>query len=224
MNDDILLFFKDLKHHVYILESLSLRPQYLESIIPKDSFEKILSFSFSVFKIDDIPQIRSIQNQKTENGKLIIIELSSATQEAQNALLKMIEEPQGKTKFIFIIPSRFVFLETLRSRSEIIKFEESFLDEQESFFNVFISGRLIEQLEEIKRLIDTDSFKQEQRRTLFSFLTHFEIFIRQKPEYKNFTPFIWKARSFIDAQGASSKLILESLALEFEIFKKKKHS
>jgi DNA polymerase III delta prime subunit len=56
-----------------------------------------------------------------EGKKFFIIELDSITEEAQNALLKVFEEPNEYAHFFLIIPSAELLLPTLRSRLYMVR-------------------------------------------------------------------------------------------------------
>jgi len=53
--------------------------------------------------------------------KFFIIEIDSMTHEAQNALLKMFEEPNEYAHFFLILPSEELLLPTLRSRLFVVR-------------------------------------------------------------------------------------------------------
>ena len=53
--------------------------------------------------------------------KIFIIETDAITNEAQNALLKIFEEPQKGTHFFIIIPSEVTLLPTLLSRMLLVR-------------------------------------------------------------------------------------------------------
>ncbi|PIQ68714.1 MAG: hypothetical protein COV91_02725 [Candidatus Taylorbacteria bacterium CG11_big_fil_rev_8_21_14_0_20_46_11] len=54
----------------------------------------------------------------TGGRKVFVVALDSMTREAQNALLKIVEEPPKETHFFFVFGSEEVLLPTLRSRLE----------------------------------------------------------------------------------------------------------
>lgn len=80
-------------------------------------------FDSDTFGIDDSRIIISHHSTRSigDHGKKIfIVSTSSLTGDAQNALLKMVEEPTEGTHIFLIIPSRDALLPTLRSRISFI--------------------------------------------------------------------------------------------------------
>ena len=73
---------------------------------------------YETFGIDEARELshRSLNRAFSGGAKVFIVSLSSATGEAQNALLKLMEEPPVLTHFFFVIPSLDAFIPTLRSR------------------------------------------------------------------------------------------------------------
>lgn len=60
-------------------------------------------------------------NKTTDSGrKIFIISFNFITREAQNALLKVLEEPTEGTHFFFITPSAHIFLDTVLSRVQVV--------------------------------------------------------------------------------------------------------
>lgn len=80
--------------------------------------EEVEIFSNNPFGIDDARRLKhaAYQTPQTATSKYIVINTPVMTREAQNALLKVCEEPPLTTQILAIIPSEEVFLPTLRSR------------------------------------------------------------------------------------------------------------
>lgn len=80
-------------------------------------------FDSEAFGIDDSREILGSHSTRSigQHGKKIfIVSTSSLTGDAQNALLKMVEEPTPGTHIFLIIPSRDALLPTLRSRLSFV--------------------------------------------------------------------------------------------------------
>ncbi len=74
--------------------------------------------------IGDIKKIKQIAYFKPSKGKekaIIISAVQGLTIEAQNSLLKLLEEPPANTIIILLIESKDSVLETIQSRCKIIK-------------------------------------------------------------------------------------------------------
>ena len=109
-----------------------------------DSCKQIMNKSFSdllmvepkgnYILVDDIREIRNKLSLKSYSGKVrgvIIDEADLMTEEASNALLKTLEEPQLNTVFILITSRPNRILSTINSRCQAINFTSISRDEVE---------------------------------------------------------------------------------------------
>ncbi len=85
--------------------------EYLKIFHPKDDNGKELEF-----KIDDAREVIAQSHMASAQTKTLILCAPKYRIEAQNALLKILEEPPIKTKFILIAPSKNAILPTIISR------------------------------------------------------------------------------------------------------------
>ena len=72
------------------------------------------------FKIDDAKEVITQSYLTREKQSLIILAANKYNHAAQNALLKIIEEPPSKIQFILIAKNKNALLPTIRSRMRII--------------------------------------------------------------------------------------------------------
>ena len=134
-------------HHAYLIEGNAelIRPQ-LFNFLEKEMGEAVKGNPdlwqgrFETLTIDDARMLRERQasrpfyrNVSAKSGKeagrqegktgrkIFIIETMFATVEAQNALLKIFEEPTVGTHFFVITPSAAIFLPTLLSRVIVVR-------------------------------------------------------------------------------------------------------
>lgn len=71
--------------------------------------------------IDDVRTLIAHAHRRPDGDaamRTIIVATEFITEEAQQALLKIIEEPPLSTSFVFVIPNGYTFLPTLESRFE----------------------------------------------------------------------------------------------------------
>lgn len=111
-------------HHAFVVEGKSedalsharaYAAQHLSLSDPNSP--DIVSLSFGLFSVDDARRIGSLAYQSsTTNQKVIIFYASRLFHEAQNALLKVFEEPPAGVTIILGVPSKGILLPTLRSR------------------------------------------------------------------------------------------------------------
>lgn len=78
----------------------------------------LITLSYTNLTVDDARALVSIEAQAPVEGdkKVIILSATRFFFEAQNALLKLFEEPSPGTTLILVLPSEGVLLPTLRSR------------------------------------------------------------------------------------------------------------
>lgn len=77
----------------------------------------LLVVSFVSLGVEEASQITNFNSRRAiGRNKIMIVSAESMTVPAQNALLKVIEEPAPKTFFFFIVPSKSQILPTLLSR------------------------------------------------------------------------------------------------------------
>lgn len=75
-------------------------------------------FEYGLFSVDDARRVGTFASQSAAAGgnKLIVIAAGRLFHEAQNALLKLFEEPTEGTTLLLIVPADGMLLPTLRSR------------------------------------------------------------------------------------------------------------
>jgi len=100
-------------------------PRIRQEFIPEDS--EVLSQTTETLLIDDVRNIFEQTQTCIPEGRrrIFVLAFAQATVEAQNALLKLTEEPGERTQFIFIIPSESILLPTLLSRLEHLVHDET---------------------------------------------------------------------------------------------------
>lgn len=78
----------------------------------------IARFAFGLFSVADARRVGDVAMQAPVIGdkKVIILAVARLFHEAQNALLKLFEEPPAGTTLMLIVPSEGILLPTLRSR------------------------------------------------------------------------------------------------------------
>ncbi len=153
-------------HHVYLIEDDD-----------SGAFEKILFFvekdigisingnpdvwvrSFEKFGIDEGRMIRNLQANKAVSGskRVFIITSRFFTREAQNALLKVFEEPTENTHFFIITPRADALLPTLKSRLFIVSKEETGLSAKADNIDTakkFLSSNVKERLGLVSSIIE----------------------------------------------------------------------
>lgn len=134
-----------------------------------------------------------------------VISAQSILVEAQNALLKMFEEPNPHTVFYLIVPRENVLLPTLRSRFNRVDVERTHIDVQnfEAFRMLGYSQRLSEIAERLK---EEDVVWV---RNIIRGAEHYVQEMKQKEQIKD----VLMVDTFLESTGCSKKMLLEHLAL-----------
>lgn len=218
-------------YHSYIVEGEPeiLAPLLLEFLKNRGEIDPqnpdVLFQSYKSFTIDDSREIKDWHSRKgiTNSKKVCIIATNFINREAEQALLKIIEEPNEKTHFFIIIPDSSVLLPTIISRTHTIKIEQDQnIEIQKEVIN-FIKSTPKERID-IVAFIIKDNKDEESSGKLRHFATLFvngleSIFHKRFKENINDEKVkfvlneLEKARGYLSTPGASVKMILEHLAL-----------
>ncbi len=102
----------------------------LSEIYQKKSIESVDQDLYTFEKTVGIPDIRAIQERlylkpiKSKNKAVIIDAPQGLTTEAQNSLLKILEEPPENTFIMLVTPNKNSLLPTVLSRCKVIEIKE----------------------------------------------------------------------------------------------------
>ncbi len=239
------MLIKDLNkenlHHAYLIEGNSKETlpemlQFLETLeIKTKGNADFFNLQFDSLKMEDALNLKSLSSEKSfEPGKKIfLISANNFLLEAQNAMLKIFEEPIPHTHFFLIVPDIGSLLGTLISRFQIIEHKIKLLDETKEA-EKFLSFSLKERIDYLKEfLIEEDDTEEEDvnsknydspRAKSLRFLNALEKVLEEKfiqiyvkeNEKKLFSTcmnHILEVRSYLRQPGSSLKTLLESVAL-----------
>ncbi|MBP9771991.1 MAG: hypothetical protein KBD16_03665 [Candidatus Pacebacteria bacterium] len=109
-------------HHAYLLRG-TVGDRSPESFLSEHGFavpakNAMSRYTYETLGIDDARELFTLQLRKSEEGttRIFLIETMFITREAQNALLKMLEEPSADSVFMFVTPHPELLIPTLQSR------------------------------------------------------------------------------------------------------------
>ncbi|MCK4918294.1 MAG: hypothetical protein KAS02_00710 [Candidatus Pacebacteria bacterium] len=219
---------KENLHHAYLLEGER------DLILPDLLFflEKELNFQISsnpdlylrdfvTFGIDDGKIIKDFQSKKpvVGNKQVIIIQTNFITNEAQNSLLKMFEEPTKDVHIFLIIQSSENLLATLKSRLQIIKFENDSVDKEDLVIE-FLKSNLSKRFDLIKEFLPKTTKDKADKVGAIQFLNSLEKTLHKKfsdkkedfLDFENIFIEISKCRSYLNDRSPSVKMILEHIS------------
>ena len=173
---------------------------------------------YGLLTIEDARAISSIAATAAHAGdhKVIIIAAARAYHEAQNALLKIFEEPPEGAYLFLILPSLGSLLPTLRSRVQILRVEEGNIVMPEAA-QTFLTANKEKRSALIKKLASgrDDEERRENRDEALSIVNGIEQAAVAKGVETNAALLsdISKLRGFLYDRSAPVRMILEHLSL-----------
>ncbi|MBI4089097.1 MAG: hypothetical protein HY424_00115 [Candidatus Levybacteria bacterium] len=200
--------------------------EYVTDFLKKEGIDAIDANINSFEKAIGIEDVRNIQKKiflKPFRGKVkaVILETyENITQEAQNALLKVLEEPPANTIIIISASKKEFLLPTIISRCKVIELTSSNLDlskeEISEYLNVLIS--LSEKGVGYKLKLAQDIAANKEESTVW--LEKMSIVVREKliKDYKNsqylrFLRLLQKTYTIIKSTNVNQRVALENLFL-----------
>jgi hypothetical protein len=230
-------------HHAYIYEGpLAELPQLAESARKEFGFIKTNDpdahvLEFEKFGIDEARElVHSASLTSTSGRALYIVGVSSLSSDAQQALLKLFEEPQGGSIFVLLAPHG-ILLPTLRSR--MLEYPRGLFSQKSSgrltpqsgragfqtfapTANSFLQKNAKDRSAHIVALLKDDEMVKERIR---EFLHTLEIALYSKLSLRPDTAVrqgledIAKVRSYVGDRAPAMKMLLEHLAVSLPIIK-----
>ncbi|MDB4984267.1 MAG: putative polymerase delta subunit [Patescibacteria group bacterium] len=158
--------------------------------------------------------VRFVSSKKVTESRVVILSFDRATTEAQNALLKSIEEPQVGTYFLILVPNADSLLPTIRSRAQMIAGDAiagiTRLDATD-FLKSNLAGRfaLVESF--VKNKKDEENLSKSE---VIAFLDHVEKNLWEKGNRdEQLFADIRKMREYANIRGASHRVILDYIGM-----------
>jgi len=187
--------------------------------------------TYQQFGVDEARELRERASTRAIGGgqRVFIAVTPTLTSEAQNALLKTLEEPPAGALFFFIVPAPEMLLATLRSRAQTLELDaeahEELVDAKK-----FLAAQPAKRLDLLKPLLDKGDDDPEKSRgpsfakamegkhgagkrdigAILSFLSALERQLEKNPEGLES---LYRARKYIGDRGALVKPLLEQIAL-----------
>lgn len=216
-------------YHSYIIEGdpendpLLLREFFKQRGEITENSPDIFWQVYNSLTIEDSHLIKEWHSKKKiiDPKKICILGAKFINHEAEQSLLKILEEPAVDTHFFLIVPNTSLLLDTIKSRAQIIKIETGGDKEEivDKFLKMNISGRL----DFVSKLIkekDKDENSGNLRFEAMNFINGIEKIIYQKFKKDKgggnsvfILEELQKSREYLGKPGASVKMILENLAL-----------
>lgn len=209
-------------HHAYFIEgnAASVVPELFGLIESKLGIALVGNPDFwhlrlDVLTIDDARRLRERQADMAFGAaakKIFIIETASITVEAQNALLKIFEEPTRDTHFFLMMPSRWLILPTVRSRLYSINRATEEIDDTPEIASAmkFLAAASAERLRLIAPILE-----EKNKSAAIALVNGLiaRVYQSTMPKKNLVLEELLCLRGYLDDRAASPKLILEHLAL-----------
>ncbi|PIR68099.1 hypothetical protein COU49_02900 [Candidatus Nomurabacteria bacterium CG10_big_fil_rev_8_21_14_0_10_35_16] len=220
-------------HHAYLIEGEKKEIekeliQFIEELgIATKANSDFSHISVDSFKIDNARNLKafSVEKSISKNRRIFLITANNFLLEAQNSLLKILEEPIANTHFFILVPNMNILLPTFISRFYVITSKQPWNDNN---VEKFISMSLPLRLNFIKELLtepekgDTEEgLIDSSRAKSLRFLNSLEQVLEKKLlEYPVPTYFehLFKVRKYLSQPGSSAKSLMESVAIITPIF------
>jgi hypothetical protein len=138
-------------------------------------------------------------------AKVFVLMSRRMTSEAQNALLKTLEDPPLATRFFIIAREESLLLPTLRSRMMVIRIHE-YKDIESGSAKEFLSLSTLKRLEFAKKFVDRE-------KDLAVFLDDLLRTLKEVKAQSSTLKRVLEVRRYASDRSASSRLVVEHLAL-----------
>lgn len=212
-------------HHAVLLEGdpeetiLKVRSFFDEMDISFEGNPDVLFLSYQKFGIEDGRHIIELaQGAPVRNDhKIIVFSFGSITGEAQNAFLKIFEDPSPRLKFVVLTHSANSLLPTLKSRLHIIASGKRDVFDPK-ITKKFFEGSIKERMDQVEAFVkeykDSGS-KENIKQFLLGVHGVLEEKISQKTSSGDVEALevVDRALTYLEDKSSSVKILLESVAI-----------
>src|SRR3989344_7170358 len=114
--------------------------------------------TYKQFGVEEARELRERAGSRPIAGpyRIFVVATPGMTTEAQNTLLKTLEEPPAGAMFFFIIPAPDALLATLRSRAQILTLKTSAVERPIVDVKIFLAAPPQERLDMLKPLLEKE--------------------------------------------------------------------
>ena len=214
----------NLSHHAYALIAQTSIVNELKDYLEKEySIElngnpDIFCKTYEVFTIDDAREIVTFHNIvtiKEGKRKIIIIAFDAITLEAQNSLLKTLEEPADYANFFIITQKLSTLLNTIRSRVNIISFDRAREEAIQVIAKKFMKMQISERMIFVKNIVDEIAKEKKNKKYVSDFVDAILFELRESGVKENSRKIENSdiVAKYIQDRSPSVKMLMEYLAL-----------
>ncbi len=172
---------------------------------------------YETFGIDEARALAlaAARTSVTGGRKIFVVAFQKITDEAQNALLKTLEEPTGKTHFFLVLPRKEMLLSTVRSRVVSLFGARALPQEEIARAAAFLSASPPDRLAIVQELVKDLQDEVGGQRRVLAFLDALEAQSAKEARDRalRILPALWEVKRYARDRAPSYKLLLEHLAL-----------
>ena len=221
-----LLLPKDLYHSYVVVGYRDDTVLELENYFKnkKENFEIMVKI-YDAFTVEDSSEIKEWHSIRSNNNerKICILAFHFINHDAERTLLKMLEEPKDNTHFFLIVPNEKLLLDTILSRTHVIR-NNILVNDEIKYNNAvdFIRSPIPIRLEIIAEMIknckDTEGSGKLRNEAivLVNMIEDclYKNWRNDKKDENSIMVFdvLQKSRKYLSIPGASVKMILEQIA------------
>jgi DNA polymerase III delta prime subunit len=170
--------------------------------------------SFGAFGIDDARALSERASLRAlGKRRVFLIAVDSISPEAQNALLKTLEEPPAGALFFFLHPAPQTLLPTVRSRVQIIDLPHRIKTSGAIDIDAFLKATPAKRLDIVKPLLEKSEDDKRDLGEILAFLSALEETLYANKASAEALHALYRARKYIGDRGALVKPLLEKVAL-----------
>ncbi len=169
--------------------------------------------SYQHFGIDEARDLSArAYGRSMQGGRRAFVAIFPViTAEAQNALLKTLEEPPSDALFFLVTSAPTTLLPTLRSRAQMLDLgidERSLVD-----IAKFLKTKPRERIDMLKPLLEKNDDDRRDIGNIIIFLSSLERRLRGMKDVREGIDAVYRARGFAGDKGSLLKPLLEQVAL-----------
>ena len=168
------------------------------------------------FTIDDAHELQKQQIETTDaDKKFFIVTFNTIGHEAEQSLLKTLEEPKEGTHFFFITPSLCGIRDTILSRCYRISGENLLHEKEEKMAKEFLKGNSVDRMVQVAEILESAEEEPNLPKTVTRALLQmvYKSFSMEKKEERIVVEKVSELCAYMENRGSSEKYILETLAL-----------
>ena len=174
--------------------------------------------TYTHFGVDEARELsdRASLRAVGKGQRIFVIATVLMTSEAQNALLKTLEEPPADAVFIFVVPSPGTLLPTFRSRCQVLELPHHIEADGGLNAKQFLSATREARLDMLKPLLEKNEDDKRDAALILAFLSSLE----REMAHKSLQVYpregiesVYRARKYVMDKGALVKPLLEQVAI-----------